>query len=76
MHNKYNIQYKINSNIYDCEHRYFHLNAIRQNNVKLFIYNKNLFPKFFARSYLVYYIKLFGFNFWIFFNYYIISFIY
>lgn len=44
--NKYNIQYIINPNIYDCEHRYFHLNAIRQNNVKLFIYNKNLFPSY------------------------------
>jgi hypothetical protein len=44
--NKYNIQYNINPNIYDCEHRYFHLNAIRQNNVKLFIYNKNLFPPY------------------------------
>jgi hypothetical protein len=44
--NKYNIQYIINPNIYDCEHRYFHLNAIRQNNVKLFIYNKNLFPPY------------------------------
>ena len=42
----YNIQYIINPNIYDCEHRYFHLNAIRQNNVKLFIYNKNLFPPY------------------------------
>jgi hypothetical protein len=42
----YNIQYIINPNIYDCEHRYFHLNAIRKNNVKLFIYNKNLFPPY------------------------------
>ena len=42
----YNIKYIINPNIYDCEHRYFHLNAIRQNNVKLFIYNKNLFPPY------------------------------
>lgn len=44
--NKYNIQYIINPKIYDCEHRYFHLNAIKQNNVKLFIYNKNLFPPY------------------------------
>lgn len=44
--NKYNIKYIINPNIYDCEHRYFHLNAIKQNNVKLFIYNKNLFPPY------------------------------
>lgn len=44
--NKYNIQYMINPNIYDCEHRYFHLNAIKTNNVKLFIYNKNLFPPY------------------------------
>ena len=36
----------INKDIYDCEHRYFHLNAIRQNNVRLFIYNKNLFPPY------------------------------
>lgn len=46
INNKYNIQYMINPNIYDCEHRYFHLNAIRINNVKLFIYKKNLFPKY------------------------------
>ena len=46
IYNKYNIQYIINPNINDCEHRYFHLNAIRQNNVKLFIYNKNLFPSY------------------------------
>ena len=44
--NKYGIQYIINNNIYDCEHRYFHLNAIKQNNIKLFIYNKNLFPPY------------------------------
>jgi len=42
----YDIQYIINPNIYDCEHRYFHLNAIKKNNVKLFIYNKNLFPPY------------------------------
>ena len=42
----YNIKFIINNNIYDCEHRYFHLNAIKQNNVKLFIYNKNLFPPY------------------------------
>ena len=46
IYDKYNIQYKINPNIYDCEHRYFHLNAIKNNNVKLFIYNKNLFPPY------------------------------
>ncbi len=46
IYKKYNIKYIINSNIYDCEHRYFHLNAIKQNNVKLFIYNKNLFPPY------------------------------
>ena len=41
---KYNIQYLIDSNIFDCEHRYFHFNAIKKNNAKLFIYNKYLFP--------------------------------
>ena len=46
IYSKYHIQYIYNSNIYDCEHRYFHLNAIKQNNVKLFIYNKNLFPPY------------------------------
>jgi hypothetical protein len=44
--NKYNIQYMINHNVYDCEHRYFHLNAIKLNGVKIFIYNKNLFPPY------------------------------
>jgi hypothetical protein len=44
--NKYKITYNINSQIYDCEHRYFHLNAIRNNNVRLRIYNKNLFPAY------------------------------
>jgi len=46
INNNYNIQYMTNPNIYDCEHRYFHLNAIRINKVKLFIYNKNLFPPY------------------------------
>ena len=46
IYNKFNIQYLINPNIYDCEHRYFHLNAIQLNNVKLFIYNKNFFPPY------------------------------
>ena len=46
IYTKYHIQYIYNSNIYDCEHRYFHLNAIKQNHVKLFIYNKNLFPPY------------------------------
>lgn len=46
IYNKYNIQYMINPNVNDCEHRYFHLNAIKQNDVKLFIYNKNLFPPY------------------------------
>ena len=44
--NKYKISYNINSQIYDCEHRYFHLNAIKNNNVRLRIYNKNLFPPY------------------------------
>ena len=44
--NKYKISYNINSQIYDCEHRYFHLNAIRNNNVRLRIYNKNLFAPY------------------------------
>jgi hypothetical protein len=46
IYKKYNIQYIINRHIYDCEHRYFHLKAIKENNVKLFIYNKNLFPPY------------------------------
>jgi len=46
IYKKYNIKYIINSNIYDCEHRYFHLKAIKQNKVKLFIYNKNLFSPY------------------------------
>tara|TARA_B100001758_G_C18400652_1_gene608766 strand:- start:1104 stop:1925 length:822 start_codon:yes stop_codon:yes gene_type:complete len=46
VYEKYGIQYIFNPNIYDCEHRYFNLNAIRQNNVRLFIYNKNLFPPY------------------------------
>lgn len=46
IYNKYQILFMINENIYDCEHRYFHLNAIRKNNVKLLIYNKNLFPPY------------------------------
>lgn len=46
VYEKYGIQYMFNPNIYDCEHRYFHLNAIKENNVKLFIYNKNLFPPY------------------------------
>ena len=44
--NKYNISYDVKNNIADCEHRFFHLNAIRTNNVKLFIYNKNLFIEY------------------------------
>ena len=43
---KYKINYVINSDIYDCEHRYFHLNAIKNNNVRLRIYNKHLFPPY------------------------------
>lgn len=46
IYNKYKISYNINSQIYDCEHRYFHLNAIRNNNVRLRVYNKNLFPAY------------------------------
>lgn len=46
LYNKYNIKFIIQPDLYDCEHRYFHLNAIKQNNVKLFIYNKNLFPPY------------------------------
>ena len=42
----YNIQYRFEPHIYDCEHRYFHLCAIKKNNAKLFIYNKNLFPPY------------------------------
>lgn len=43
---KYNVMYKSNRIIYDCEHRYFHFSSIEQNNAKLFIYNKNLFPPY------------------------------
>tara|TARA_Y100000591_G_C21848390_1_gene710056 strand:- start:2656 stop:3477 length:822 start_codon:yes stop_codon:yes gene_type:complete len=46
IYNKYQIQYMINNNIYDCEHRYYHLNAIRQNNVHLKISKKYLFPPY------------------------------
>lgn len=46
---KYNILYKYYGTIYDCEHRYFHLNAIKQNGARLFIYNKNLFPPYIGR---------------------------
>ena len=43
---KHNVRYKFNCTIYDCEHRYFHFNAICKNGAKLFIYNKNLFPPY------------------------------
>jgi len=46
IYDNYNILYDIRNNIFDCEHRFFHLHAIRINNVKLFIYNKNLFPEY------------------------------
>ena len=46
IYNIYNIKYIKDENIYDCEHRYFHLSAIKNNNVKLYIYNKNLFPPY------------------------------
>jgi hypothetical protein len=46
VYNKYKISYNISPEIYDCEHRYFHLNAIKKNKVKLMIYNKNLFPEY------------------------------
>jgi hypothetical protein len=46
VYNNYKINYIINSEIYDCEHRYFHLNAIKNNSARLMIYNKNLFPKY------------------------------
>jgi len=31
---------------YDCEHRIFHLKAKKQNNAKIIIYKKNLFPEY------------------------------
>ena len=31
---------------YDCEHRLFHLKAKKQNNAKIIIYKKNLFPEY------------------------------
>jgi len=46
VYNNYNILYDVRKNIFDCEHRFYHLYAIRINNVKLFIYNKNLFPPY------------------------------
>ena len=44
--NNYNIKFNIDANIYDCEHRFFHLNAKKNNNVRFFIYNKFLFPPY------------------------------
>jgi len=46
VYNYHKINYIINPEIYDCEHRYFHLNAIKNNKVRLMIYNKNLFSKY------------------------------
>lgn len=46
IYNKYQISYNVNNNIYDCEHRYYHLNAIRANKVKLMISKKCLFPRY------------------------------
>ena len=43
---KYNIKYAMNNSIYDCEHRYFHLNAIKKNNCRICIYKKYLFPRY------------------------------
>ena len=42
---KYSIKYKVD-NIYDCEHRYFHMNAINVNKARLRISNKCLFPPY------------------------------
>ena len=49
IYNKYQISYMINNNINDCEHRYFHLNAIRQNDVRLRISKKYLFPPYYGK---------------------------
>jgi len=46
VYNNYHISYNLNNNIYDCEHRYYHLNAIRANKVKLMISKKCLFPRY------------------------------
>jgi hypothetical protein len=46
VYNDHKIGYIINSEIYDCEHRYFHLSAIKNNGARLMINNKNLFPKY------------------------------
>lgn len=35
-----------NKDLYDCEHRYFHLKAFKINNAKHFIYKNYLFPKY------------------------------
>ena len=43
---KYNIKYVLNKDIYDCEHRYFHLNAIKKNKVTLRICKDYLFPPY------------------------------
>lgn len=44
--NKYNIKYNFSPYILDCEHRYFHLSAIKKNNARLYIFNKYLFPPY------------------------------
>jgi len=35
-----------NTNAYDCEHRYYHLNAKKNNEAKIFICKNSLFPKY------------------------------
>lgn len=39
-------RYIINDNVDDCEHRYFHMNAIRKNGVRLLISPEHLFPPY------------------------------
>lgn len=44
--NRYKILYRNNQGIYDCEHRYFHLTTIYNNNARLKISKQYLFPKY------------------------------
>lgn len=46
MYNTLNIQYIMSDNINDCEHRYYHINAIRRNGARLRISPDHLFPPY------------------------------
>jgi len=43
---KYDIQYFGGEGIFDCEHRYFHMNARRKNNIQLKISKMCIFPPY------------------------------